>query len=282
MYDSKRHGRNTLRRFDRSMNETLTQRSAAEAALRDAIERREIVPHYQPLIDLETGRVRGFEALARWRGADGGMVPPTIFIELAEDAGLITRLSEQLLRQACVDARSWPTDTVLAFNISPTQLTDNLLGLRIVQILIETGLPPTRLEIEITETALVRDTTAASAILASLHEAGVSIALDDFGTGYSSLSQLSKLKFDKVKIDQSFVSSFEGDEKQEKIVRAIIGLGQGLGMVTTAEGIEDKAQFDRLRAMGCDFGQGYLFGRAIPQDAIAAFIASSESLREAG
>ncbi len=268
MYEAKRHGRNALRRFDRSMADALAQRSDAETALRGAIARNEIIPNYQPLIDLETGRVRGFEALARWRAPDGSMVPPTIFIELAEDAGLITLLSERLLRQACLDAMTWPSDTVLAFNISPTQLTDQLLGLRIVQIMGETGLPPNRLEIEITETALVRDLEAAAAVIETLHSAGISIALDDFGTGYSSLAQLSKLKFDKIKIDRSFVASFEGDDKQEKIVRAIIGLGRGLGIVTTAEGIEDPGQFDRLKAMGCDFGQGFLFGKAVPSEEV--------------
>jgi diguanylate cyclase (GGDEF)-like protein len=281
MYEAKRHGRNALRRFDRSMSAALAQRSQAESALRGAISRNEIVPHYQPLIDLETGRIRGFEALARWRTTDGSMVPPTVFIELAEDAGLITLLSERLLRQACSDALSWPSNTVLAFNISPTQLTDHLLGLRIVQILAETGLPPNRLEIEITESALVRDVEAAAEIIESLHDAGISIALDDFGTGYSSLAQLSKLKFDKVKIDRSFVESFQGDEKQEKIVRAIIGLGHGLGIVTTAEGIEQSDQFDRLKAMGCDFGQGYLFGKAMPPEEVRAFFAETAAQNKA-
>ena len=273
MYEAKRHGKNTLKRFDRSMSEAMNWRSTAEAALRKAVTENEIVPNYQPLIDLETGSVRGFEALARWRTPEGDVVSPGEFIELAEDTGLITLLSEQLLRQACLDARSWPSDTVLAFNISPTQLTDTMLGLRIVQILVETGLPPNRLEIEITESALVKDIDAAGAIIASLHDAGISVALDDFGTGYSSLGQLSKLKFDKVKIDRSFVASFEDDHKQEKIVRAIIGLGRGLGIVTTAEGIEDDLQFDRLRAMGCDYGQGYLFGKAIPHHEVLLYLA---------
>ena len=277
MYDAKRQGRNTVRRFHRSMSEALSERSNAEAALREAIARNEIIPNYQPLVDLETGRVRGYEALARWRAEEDRMVPPDVFIELAEDTGLITQLSEQLLRQACTDAVSWPSNTVLAFNISPTQLTDKLLGLRIVQILGETGLTPNRLEIEITETALVRDIDAAVAIISSLHDAGISVALDDFGTGYSSLGQLSKLRFDKVKIDRSFVASFAGDERQEKIVRAIIGLGRGLGIVTTAEGIEEKDQADQLRAMGCDFGQGYLFGKALAPEDVMKFHEASRS-----
>jgi diguanylate cyclase (GGDEF)-like protein len=281
MYEAKRQGRNTFRPFDRSMSEALSNRSHAESALRGAIARNEIIPNYQPLIDLETGRVRGYEALARWRADDGKMVAPSVFIELAEDTGLITQLSEQLLRQACLDAGDWPSDTILAFNISPTQLTDRLLGLRIAQILGETGLPPTRLEIEITETALVRDIDAAVAIIASLHDAGISVALDDFGTGYSSLGQLSKLRFDKVKIDRSFVASFGGDERQEKIVRAIIGLGRGLGIVTTAEGIEDKVQAEQLREMGCDFGQGYLFGSALAAEDVLKYQAVAQPKRGA-
>lgn len=147
--------------------------------------------------------------------------------------------------------------------------------------LADAGLPPTRIEIEITESALVRDTEAAIAVVDSLHDAGIRVALDDFGTGYSSLGQLSRLRFDKVKIDRSFIESFEGDDRQEKIVRAIIGLGHGLGIATTAEGIEQDHQLQRLRAMGCDYGQGFLFGKALPPEEVLALIGEAGNKRRA-
>jgi diguanylate cyclase (GGDEF)-like protein len=272
MYIAKRQGRNLVRVFEPSMAESAAERTKTEMALRNAISADEIVPHYQPLIDLSTGKVRGFEALARWTKADGTSVPPLLFIPLAEEAGLITVLSEKLLNRACRDASSWPAEMTLSFNISPMQMTDALLGARIVQTLAATGLAPNRLEVEITESAMVQDVRAAAGVVSSLHAAGIKVALDDFGTGYSSLSQLSQLKFDKVKIDRSFVAAFEGDEKQEKIVRAIIGLGHGLGIVTTAEGIEDRATWKRLQEMGCDFGQGYLFGKAMAPNQVSSFL----------
>ncbi len=271
--DAKRHGKNVVRQFDSRMDDALAQRALIELALREAIRNDVIVPFYQPLIDLESGQVRGFEALARWRTDDGRFIEPSIFIAMAEDAGLISNLSESMLRRACRDAMTWPDHLTLAFNISPTQLTDHLLGLRIISILDETGLPARRLEIEITESALVKEFDAASDIIGNLHAAGIRIALDDFGTGYSSLSQLSRFTFDKIKIDKSFINTFGSDEKQMKIVKTILSLGHGLGVKTTAEGIEDAGQMNDLKALGCDFGQGYLFGKAIPGHAVADLLA---------
>ena len=243
-------------------------------ALRGAISRNEIVPHYQPLIDLESGRIRGFEALARWRTADGKNVPPTVFIELAEDAGLITLLSERLLRQACRDALILAIRTPCLRSISRRPSSPiTCSGCGSCRSSPTPGCRPTGSRSRSPRLRLSRDLEAAAVVIETLHDAGISIALDDFGTGYSSLAQLSKLKFDKIKIDRSFVASFEGDDKQEKIVRAIIGLGHGLGIVTTAEGIEEPAQFERLRAMGCDFGQGFLFGKAMPPEDVEDFFA---------
>jgi diguanylate cyclase (GGDEF)-like protein len=273
MNDAKRHGKNVVRQFDSKMDDALAQRALIELALREAIRNDVIVPFYQPLIDLETGQVRGFEALARWRMDDGRFIEPSVFIEMAEDAGLIAHLSESMLRRACSDAMSWPDHLTLAFNISPTQLTDHLLGLRIISILSETGLPAHRLEIEITESALVKEFDSASEIIGNLHAAGIRIALDDFGTGYSSLSQLSRFTFDKIKIDKSFINTFGTDEKQMKIVKTILSLGHGLGVKTTAEGIEDTGQMQDLKDLGCDFGQGYLFGKAVPAQAVGDLLA---------
>lgn len=266
MYAAKKAGQNNVYAYERIMEDRVVRRAETEMALKRAIRDHSIVPYYQPLIDLKTGTVRGFEALARWKTGPGQFIPPSDFIELAENAGLIVELSDNLLRQACLDALHWPDTVRLAFNISPMQFIDRQLGLRIMKILNETGYPPHRLEIEITETALIHDVDMASRILRDLRETGIRIALDDFGTGYSNLSQLSKFQFDKIKIDRSFVMSFDSDKKQGDIVRAIMGLGQGLGVATTAEGIEDANQLEFLKNLGCDFGQGFLFGKALPAD----------------
>lgn len=262
MYAAKRDPQQRWAIFQPEMNETMLKRNQLELQLRQALKTGEIQPHFQPLVDLRSGQTVGFEALARWFKADGSQLSPAEFIPLAEETGLITELSEQLMRKACLAAKQWPEHTRLAFNLSPVQLTDKLLGLRILHLLNEVGLPPERLELEITETALIQDISQAEAVLSELTQAGVHIALDDFGTGYSSLSQLSRFAFDKIKIDRSFIASFEEEKKQEKIVRAIIGLGQGLDLTTTAEGIETPSQLAQLQQFGCDLGQGYLFGPA--------------------
>ncbi|RYG85839.1 MAG: EAL domain-containing protein, partial [Alphaproteobacteria bacterium] len=199
MYAAKRQGRNSVCVYDPSLRSVMAERVQIEKNLRDAIGRHDIRPHYQPVISMETGGVLGFEALARWTLQDGTVIPPMTFIEVAEESGLITELSEQLLRQACLDAGSWPSDIYLAFNLSPTQLKDRLLGSRIANILSETGLPARRLEIEVTESAVVRDLDAAMAVIGELRMAGIRTALDDFGTGFSSLSQLANIPFDKIK-----------------------------------------------------------------------------------
>ncbi|MDR6636360.1 diguanylate cyclase (GGDEF)-like protein [Phyllobacterium sp. 1468] len=276
LYVAKRSGRNSTKMFDPAMLEYVSGRAKMEQALRVAVRNHDIVPYFQPLIDMEDGKLVGFEALARWQRDNGEFTPPDVFIALAEQAGLIIELSESILRQACKAALEWPNHLTLAFNVSPTQLSDRRLGLRIIEILAETGLSPQRLEIEITESALVRDTEMGMAIVSDLHNAGVRIALDDFGTGFSSLSQLGKLSFDKIKIDRSFVTDCEHDPKRQKIVNAILNLGRGLGIETTAEGIETPAQYALMKQMGCDTGQGYLFSAARAVDDIPELIASFE------
>ena len=263
---AKRQGRNSFVEFQPEINEDLARRTRIERQLRGAVANGDIVPYYQPLIDLKTGAIVGFEALARWNTPEDGFISPDLFIRIAEDTGLISELSEHLLRRACKDARAWPKQVHLAFNISPRMLEDSNLGLKIFKILGETGLSPHRLEIEITESALVRDTDLAAAMIQDLRGAGIRVALDDFGTGYSSLAQLSALAFDKIKIDRIFVSGLEDDEKKSKIVRTTVALASGLGISTTAEGIEEQSQLDYLKQLGCSFGQGYLFGKAVPQD----------------
>ncbi len=274
LYVAKRSGRNSTTMFDPAMLEFVTGRAQLEQALRIAVRNHDIVPFFQPLVNIEDGKLVGFEALARWQRDSGEFTPPDVFIALAEQVGLIIELSESILRQACQAALDWPGELTLAFNVSPTQLTDRRLGLRIIEILAEAGLPPQRLEIEITESALVRDTEMGMAIVSDLHNAGIRIALDDFGTGFSSLSQLGNLSFDKIKIDRSFIADCEHDVKRRKIVNAILNLGRGLGIETTAEGIETPAQYALMKQMGCDTGQGYLFSAARPANDLAELITS--------
>jgi EAL domain-containing protein (putative c-di-GMP-specific phosphodiesterase class I) len=254
------------------MNEHVERRIAIENELRAAISAKSIVPFYQPLVAFAGERIIGFEALARWKSDKFGWVPPDQFITIAEELGLISELGDQLLRQACVEARTWPAEITLAFNVSGRQLRDPALGLRIVAILAETGLNPRRLELEITETALVDNMTVAQNVINHLREAGVRIALDDFGTGYATLSQLLSFRLDRIKIDRSFIERLGKDVESDTIVRAILGLAKGFGLATTAEGIEDADQLASLRANGCLEGQGYLFGKAIPANQIEALL----------
>lgn len=274
MYAAKRQGRNSVRVFEPWMREELNKRVALQHALRDAVRDEIIVPHYQPLIWLSTGKVHSFEALARWTDKEGVSIPPSTFIEVAEESGLISELANSLLRRACLDGLSWPAETRLAFNISPRQLSDRLLAMRILRILEETGFPPHRLDVEITESAFVQDLAVAGRVFDELRNAGVQLVLDDFGTGYSSLSQLSNMPFDQIKIDGSFISTFQEDDKQMKVVRAIMGLGHGLGVISTAEGIEQPSQLASLRVLGCDLGQGYLFGRPMPASEIERYLST--------
>ncbi|RUM09132.1 putative bifunctional diguanylate cyclase/phosphodiesterase [Rhizobium chutanense] len=272
MYEAKSRGPNHSLVFEASMQDKVTERAALETRLRAAISKKAIKPFYQPLIDLKTGQLCGFEALARWIGDDGVNIPPPVFIDIAEETGMITALFEDLLAQACSDALDWPEHVTLSFNVSPVQMEDRLLASRILKVLSASRLPPQRLEVEITENALIQDPAVAAVVLDELHAAGIQIALDDFGTGYSSLAQLARYRFDKIKIDKSFVATYRDDERQEKIVRAMLGLGRSLNIKTTAEGVEEHGQLAFLLQLGCDIGQGYLFGKAMPAAEASIFI----------
>jgi diguanylate cyclase (GGDEF)-like protein len=272
LYRAKAAGRSCVRFFEPEMDTHVEQRLRIERDLRSAIASDRIVPHYQPLVSLDGNRIIGFEALARWQNGDLGLVPPDHFIPIAEETGLINPLGDQLFRRACLDANAWPSTFVLAFNVSPFQLRDPTLGLRLLSILGQTGFSPRRLEIEITESALVENVGVARTVIDELRQAGVRIALDDFGTGYATLSQLLSFHLDKIKIDRSFVSLLANSQNSQEIVRAILGLAKGLGLTTTAEGIEDAGQLAYLKANGCTEGQGYLFSKAVPADDIPALI----------
>ncbi len=262
LYEAKRLGRGRAIRFEPAMQEVLRRRAELERALRDALQRGLIRPHYQPLIDLRTGRIVGFEALARWSG--GREAPtPAEFIPVAEETGMISELTDHLFRLACKDASAWPEEMSLSFNVSPVQLADPTLAERLLRILEEEGLASARLQVEITESAMAENAELGRRIVEALRGAGARVALDDFGTGYSSLSQLAQLGFDAIKIDRSFVSGDEAEGAGGEILKAILGLSRGLGVATTAEGVETAAQLARLRTLGCDHVQGYLFSPAV-------------------
>ena len=214
LYRAKGEGRSLTRFFEPAMDAHVERRNVIERELRAAVAGDRIEAHYQPLVSLAGNRIIGFEALARWQSPVLGPVAPSVFIAVAEECGLINRLGDQLLRTACREAKNWPDDFILSFNISPLQLRDTTLGLRVLSILGETGLPPTRLELEITESAIVGDTDAAQHIIDELRAAGVRIALDDFGTGYATMSQLLSFRFDKIKIDRSFVKNIGAGYQQ--------------------------------------------------------------------
>jgi diguanylate cyclase (GGDEF)-like protein len=273
LYRAKAAGRSSVRFFEPEMDSHVERRIQVERDLRKAIASESIVPHYQPLVSLDDGnRIIGFEALARWQNGDAGFVAPDVFIRVAEDTGLIGALGDQLFRRACLDATSWPPNFLLAFNVSPVQLRDPTLGLRLLTILGQTGFSPRRLEIEITESALVENIGVAQRVIDELRQAGVRIALDDFGTGYATLSQLLSFHLDKIKIDRSFVARLDDTEDSQVIVRAILGLAKGFGLTTTAEGVEDPRQLAYLKANGCTEGQGYLFSKAVPATGISALL----------
>jgi diguanylate cyclase (GGDEF)-like protein len=277
LYRAKAEGRSCIRFFEPDMDAHVERRVAIETELRAAVAAKTIVPYYQPLVAFEGRRMVGFEALARWKSDKFGWVAPDLFIKVAEEIGIISELGDQLLRQACLDARAWPPELTLAFNISAVQLRDPTIGLRVLAILAETGFSPRRLELEITETALVDNIKIAQAVTGQLRQAGVRIALDDFGTGYATLSQLLSLKLDRIKIDRSFVDRLGKDKESTTIVRAVLGLASGFNLETTAEGIENDEQLASLRADGCLEGQGYLFGKAVPANEVINVLAKLKS-----
>jgi EAL domain-containing protein (putative c-di-GMP-specific phosphodiesterase class I) len=217
--------------------------------------------HYQPFVDALSAARRGFEALVRWRHPTRGLIPPDQFIPLAEETGLIVPLGEFVLRCACVDAAGWPSDLTVAVNLSPIQFKEAELFEMICAALEDTGLPPERLEIEITESVLLERGVENHAFMERLKHIGIKLALDDFGTGYSSLSYLTAFPFDKIKIDKSFIRNLTHQPRSSAIIASIVTLARGLDMSVTAEGVETSEEFERLKALGVNFAQGYLFGR---------------------
>jgi diguanylate cyclase (GGDEF)-like protein/PAS domain S-box-containing protein len=275
---AKSEGRGLFSFFEAGMDARAQERRRIEMELRAAIDGGVLQPHYQPLIDLKTGRVTGAEALVRWPHPGRGTVPPAEFIPVAEETGLINPIGNLMLRRACMDAASWPGDARVAVNLSPLQFrVGNLLAV-VMDALKQSGLPPKRLELEITETLLLEKSDQVLATLHALRALGVRISMDDFGTGYSSLSYLRSFPFDKIKIDRSFVSDLAANHEAHAIVRSIISLGMSLGVTITAEGVETEAELSCLRAEGCHEGQGFLFSRARPNAEIMQLLAAQHAV----
>jgi predicted signal transduction protein with EAL and GGDEF domain len=268
LYRSKSAGRNCFTIYDEAMSAELEARNTLEGDLRDAIAQCQLEVHYQPFVDALSGARRGFEALVRWRHPTRGLIPPDQFIPLAEETGLIVPLGEFVLRRACADAAGWPSDLAVAVNLSPIQFKEAELFDMICAALADSGLPPQRLEIEITESVLLERGVENHAFMQRLKQLGIELALDDFGTGYSSLSYLTAFPFDKIKIDKSFIRNLTHQPRSSAIISAIVTLARGLDMSVTAEGVETREEFERLKALGVNFAQGYLFGRPQPIERI--------------
>ena len=264
MYWAKSEGRGRYRFFDRSMDEKLRQRVELEAEISGAIAAGHIVPYFQPIVDLHSRKTVGFEVLARWEHPKRGLLLPDIFIPIAEDTGMIGKMTDRLLEQAMRDAKDWPEHITLSINFSPRQISDPELAQRILGILTMVSFSPRRLMIEITESAVVQRLEDAKAVLHALRKAGVRVALDDFGTGYSGFYHLRELELDTIKIDRNFVAQMLIKPEEARIVKAIVSLGRALGLKTTAEGIESEEALELLIKLGCNSGQGYLFGQAQP------------------
>jgi diguanylate cyclase (GGDEF)-like protein len=261
MYAAKAAGRRTHRFFEPEMDARVKARRELEMDLRQAIVAGGLEVHYQPCVSLRDNKITGCEALLRWRHPERGMIPPSEFIPVAEETGLINQLGEWVLTTACAEAATWPDDIKVAVNVSPIQFKHDTFALKVVAALAASGLSPSRLELEITEAVLIRDDETALAILHQLRAAGIRIALDDFGTGYSSLSYLQRFPFDKIKIDRCFV---DGIVESSSIVQAVVNIAAARNITTTAEGVETEAQRDLLRTLGCTDMQGYLFSPAKP------------------
>jgi diguanylate cyclase (GGDEF)-like protein len=264
LYGAKGDGRRTYRFFEPGMEQRVRARRSLELDLRQAISDGSLEVHYQPVINIEDGKISSCEALLRWRHPERGMISPAEFIPIAEDSGLINQLGLWVLNTACAEATTWPDHVRVAVNVSPVQFRSPSMALNVAAALAACGLPASRLELEITEAVLIRDDEAALDMLHQLRRLGVRIALDDFGTGYSSLSYLQRFPFDKIKIDRAFIQDIAGPGASSSIVQAVVNIAAASDMTTTAEGVETEQQRNLLYILGCTEMQGYLFSPAIP------------------
>jgi diguanylate cyclase (GGDEF)-like protein len=281
LYRAKSEGRNVYRFFEPGMDAMVRAKRALEADLRDALSRRELDLHFQPIMNIARGDIVGVEALMRWRSPERGLVPPDDFIPVAEETKLIVPFGEWALRRACAAAVGWPLDLRIAVNVSAVQLRSGSFMRSVVSALASSGLPAERLELEITETVLMDESDTVMKTLRQLRELGIRIALDDFGTGYSSLGYLRRFAVDKIKIDRSFIHEIDNRDTAA-IVRAIIRLGGELGITVTAEGVETTAQLDQLRKEGCVEAQGFLIGVPSTAKDILRLLRPTAPVRQSG
>ncbi|MCP4071112.1 MAG: EAL domain-containing protein [Hyphomicrobiales bacterium] len=280
MYHAKSNGRCGAVLFENRMFEEQEERRALEIDLHHAIQNSEFEVFYQPLVNVESNEISGFEALVRWPHKTRGIMSPDAFIPLVEEMGLINELGNWVLRSACEEAIKWPSNINVAVNLSPNQFKNDSLLATLVNVLATTGLNPNRLELEITESALLDTEKRTIKTLESIQELGVRISMDDFGTGYSTLSYLQDFKFDKIKIDKCFVQGMEENVSDEAIIEAIVKLSDSIGMGTTAEGIETDSQLKCIMDRGCTEGQGYLFSRPLTSDDAGKFIESFVGIKD--
>ena len=281
LYRAKGDGRGTFRFFETAMDLQMQTRRILEQDMRRALPAGEFELYYQPVINLATNDISGFEALIRWNHPDKGLITPATFIPLAEEIGFIVPLGEWVIRQACATAALWPDDFHVAINVSAAQFRGPRLLQVIVGALASSGLNPARLEVEITETVLMHEKEPALAVLHQLRGLGIRIAMDDFGTGYSSLSYLQCFPFDKIKIDRSFVKDIAENANSLNIVRAVAALAKGMGMTATAEGVETHDQLERVTSEGCTEMQGFLFSRPMPAHEIEQWLLFGGQLPQA-
>jgi EAL domain-containing protein (putative c-di-GMP-specific phosphodiesterase class I) len=261
------------------MGEELAAAEALKSELRGAIAAGRIVPYFQPIVRLSDGATAGFEVLARWEHPAKGVLPPAAFLDLVEQAGLSAAMFASVLAQACAATRDWPGAPALSVNLSPREMQSEALPDEMAAILRDQRFPGARIEVEVTENALIHDSRIVRGVVDRLRAQGMAIALDDFGTGYSSLYHLRELPFDKVKVDKAFVRPPGADPAGARYAAAIVGFCRALGFATTAEGIEDAETAAFLRELGCSFGQGYWFGRPMPAQAARAFAAGEAPTR---
>ena len=272
LYGAKADGRGTYRYFESEMDARMKARRDLEMDLRQALANKEFELYYQPLVNLKTNEISTLEALLRWNHPTQGMISPADFIPIAEETGLIIAIGEWVLNTACKETANWPEHIKVAVNVSPAQLKSRSVLKMVTTALADSGMPASKLQLEITETVLLQNTFATLETLHKLRKLGVQIALDDFGTGYSSLSYLRSFPFDKIKIDRSFIKDLSNGAEPLAIVHAVAGLAKCLNMISTAEGVETQQQLDTLQSVGCTEMQGYLFSRAIPAKDMEKFL----------
>ena len=282
MYQVKANGKSGYVVFDQSMNEKVVERVELENGLRQALQNGEIIIYYQPIVTLRTGRIIGFEALARWKHPTKGMIPPVKFIPVAEESGLIAQLGYSILETACIETKAWQSQMrsehplIVNVNLSGKQLQQPDVVERVAEIIERTGIAPATLKLEITESVLMGDTNEIVDKLHQLKALGIKLAIDDFGTGYSSMSSISAYPVDTVKIDKAFISRLGQQSEASAIVGAIIMLSKTMKMDIVAEGIEINAQLEHLKGLGCDMGQGYFFARPLPTEEVLAHLKAAE------